>query len=58
MEPAAYLTPLWHGVELTRGAALSQATELNPAAHVAYLAAWFVGGTWIAVHLLRRRLEK
>ena len=24
------MVPLWHGVELTRGAALSQATELDP----------------------------
>ena len=58
LSPVAYVTPLWHGVELTRGAALSQATEFNPAVHVAYLLAWFVAGAWLALRLLRQRLEK
>ncbi len=58
MEPLAYLVPLWHGVELARGAALHQATELPPLAHVAYLALWAIAGTWLALRLLRERLEQ
>ena len=57
MEPVAFVVPLWHGVELTRGAALSQATELDPIAHVAYLAVWGAAGTWLAVRILGRRLQ-
>ncbi len=58
MEPLAVVTPLWHGVELTRGIALRQATEWAPALHVAYLAALTVLGTWLAVRRLRERLLK
>jgi lipooligosaccharide transport system permease protein len=52
----AYLTPVWHGVELCRGATLN---DLSPAAavgHVAYMAAWTVGGTLAALPIFRRRL--
>ena len=57
MEPVAYLTPLWHGVELTRGVALSTPTTWAPSAHVGYLLAFMVAGGWLALRNLRERLE-
>lgn len=56
VQPVARATPLWHGVELTRGAALGLDPALPVAAHVAYLVAWGVAGTALAVRLLTRRL--
>lgn len=56
LEPIAWLTPLWHGVELTRAVALGLDTTWAPLAHIGYLAAWMVAGTVVAVILLRRRL--
>lgn len=55
----AYATPLWHGVELCRGLTLGA----GPAAggvvlHVAYLAAWAVGGYLAARTAYRRVLVR
>ncbi|MDP8958880.1 MAG: ABC transporter permease [Actinomycetota bacterium] len=58
LQPLAYLTPLWHGVELTRGAALGIQPALAPVAHVAYLLLWTAVGARLAVHNFRRRLEQ
>jgi lipooligosaccharide transport system permease protein len=54
----AYLTPLWHGVELTRSLALGTATPGPTAAHVLYLSAWVVGGVAVARATYRRRLVR
>ncbi|MDH3425301.1 MAG: ABC transporter permease [Acidimicrobiia bacterium] len=56
LEPVAWLTPLWHGVELTRGVALGIDTTWSPLIHVAYLAAWMIAGTFAAVYFLRKRM--
>lgn len=56
MQPIAYLVPLWHGVELTRAAALGFATTFPPIIHVAYLLAWVAGGTFVAFRTFRRKL--
>ena len=56
MQPVAYLTPLWHGVELTRGAALETATSWQPALHVAYLAVWIAVATLLSMRNFERRL--
>lgn len=56
VQPVAWATPLWHGVELTRGVALAVPTVLPAAAHVAYLVAWVSVGALLARPLLRRRL--
>ena len=40
----AYLTPLWHGVDLCRTLALGTAELLAVVGHVLYLLAWFVVG--------------
>jgi lipooligosaccharide transport system permease protein len=56
IEWLAYLSPLWHGVELSRDLSLNTA-ELWPAlGNLAYLAAWFGIGTWFAVRGITRRL--
>lgn len=56
LELVAYVTPLWHGVALSRGLALG--TVSGPAAlgHAAYLLAWIAVGTWVAARNYRRRL--
>ncbi|GBD83638.1 ABC-2 type transporter [bacterium BMS3Abin02] len=56
MQPLAYVVPLWHGVELTRATALGVVTTFSPLVHVAYLSAWIVGGTLVAVHTFTKKL--
>jgi lipooligosaccharide transport system permease protein len=57
LEQLAYLTPLWHGVQLSRELALGTATVGATLLHVAYLAVWIVVGFAFAVRNYRRRLE-
>ena len=52
---AAWLTPLFHGVELTRGFTLGSAPAAWPI-HVGYLVALIVIGAATAQHTFRRRL--
>jgi lipooligosaccharide transport system permease protein len=52
----AYVTPLWHGVELCRAATIGTATALGWMAHVAALAVWAVGGYLVARRQFDRRL--
>jgi lipooligosaccharide transport system permease protein len=56
LEQVAYVTPLWHGVALSRGLALGTMTGTGLLLHVAYLSAWIAGGTWLAARAFRRRL--
>jgi lipooligosaccharide transport system permease protein len=56
IEWLAYLSPLWHGVELARDLSLSTVEPLPALGNLAYLAAWFAVGTWLAVRGLTRRL--
>lgn len=56
VQPLAWITPLWHGTELARGAAFWDLSFWPAAGHVAYLLAMFVVGTWFAVRHYRRRL--
>lgn len=56
LELIALVTPLWHGVQLTRAVALGVPAIALPLLSVAYLLAWFVAGTMVAVIVLRRRL--
>jgi lipooligosaccharide transport system permease protein len=56
LQPVAAITPLWHGVELTRAAALQAAPQLPAAAHAAYLVLLAAGGTILAIRRLRIRL--
>ena len=56
MEWLARLTPLWHGVDLTRMLVLGQVDWAVAAIHVVYLGAFAIGGYLLAVRTLRKRL--
>ncbi|MCU1449984.1 MAG: ABC-type multidrug transport system, permease component [Acidimicrobiales bacterium] len=56
LRPVAYVTPLWHGVDLSRHLALGRASLLGSLGHVAYLVVWIVAGVAIANVTYRRRL--
>jgi len=52
----AYVTPLWHGVDLCRAATLGTAPQWSLVGHVAYLMLWAVAG-WLLAHArFRKRL--
>jgi lipooligosaccharide transport system permease protein len=55
-ELAAYVTPIWHGVELCRGLMLGTIELLPALGHLAYLLAWTVGGFLLARRSYKRRL--
>jgi len=56
LEQVAYLTPLWHGVALSRGLALGTATAGGVLLNVVYLSAWIAVGGWLAARAFQRRL--
>ena len=58
MQPIAWLTPIYHGVALSRGLALGTAFE-NPAifvVHALVLVAFVAVGTWLTIRNTERRL--
>jgi lipooligosaccharide transport system permease protein len=52
----AYLTPLWHGVDLCRTLCLGTAELLPSFGHVLYLSAWFAVGAWLTGKAFTKRL--
>jgi lipooligosaccharide transport system permease protein len=56
MEWFARVTPLWHGVDLTRMLVLGQVDAGLALVHVAYLAVLAAAGWWLTVRLLTKRL--
>lgn len=56
LQPVAWATPLWHGVELSRGLTLGTGTLAGAVGHVAYLAVFVVVGYLLAERFLTRRL--
>lgn len=56
MQPLAHLSPLWHGVELCRAAALGTDPAWSPIVHIGYLVAWTAAGYLWAHAAFRRRL--
>src|SRR5690606_2689704 len=56
IEQAAYVTPLWHGVDLCRDLALGQGSFAWCVGHVAYLAACPAGGYVVGVRMYARGL--
>lgn len=52
----AWVSPLWHGVELCRAATLGVAPPWPVWAHVSCLVAWTVAGGWFAMRGFARRL--
>jgi lipooligosaccharide transport system permease protein len=54
----AYVSPLWHGVQLCRASADTDHGSLHAAlGHIAYLLAWVVAGLVLAYRSFRRRLS-
>jgi lipooligosaccharide transport system permease protein len=58
IEWVAYLTPLWHGVALSRGIALGTLEAGWAVLHVAYLSAWLIGGLVASFVVFRRKLAQ
>ncbi len=56
MQPIAWATPLWHGVELCRALVFGDVTAAGAAVNVGYLLLWVVGGYVLALRSFRRRL--
>jgi len=57
LEWLAKLTPLWHGVDLTRMLVLGTVDGSLALVHVAYLLVLSAFGWWLAVRRLEKRLE-
>ncbi len=57
LEWLARLTPLWHGVDLTRMLVLGQVRPALALVHLTYLVVLSLVGWWLAVRCLDRRLE-
>jgi lipooligosaccharide transport system permease protein len=56
LQPVAYVTPLWHGIELCRGAVINSVSAGNVGVHLAVLCAYVAVG-WVACRLaFTRRL--
>ena len=56
VEWLAYLSPLWHAVELSRDLSLGEVQALPALVNLAYLLLWFAVGTWAAIRGLTGRL--
>jgi lipooligosaccharide transport system permease protein len=56
LEVIAYLTPLWHGVDLCRMLVLGDVVTWLALAHLAYLLAFVAAGLALALFTYRRRL--
>lgn len=57
LRPVAYATPLWHGVELCRGAVLGTLGALEALAHVGVLVAFALAGYLACRRTFTRRLH-
>jgi lipooligosaccharide transport system permease protein len=57
LEPVAWVTPLWHGVELARGSILQTLPEGRGLLHVGVLCAYIVLGWMACVVTFERRLN-
>jgi lipooligosaccharide transport system permease protein len=57
VQPVAWVSPLWHGTEIARAAALDRWQPLAALGHTAYLLALLVLGAALAARLYTRRLQ-
>lgn len=57
LQQFAWLTPLYHGVQLTRGASLHTLTAVSALTHVAYLLLMAAAGVWLGVRTFTRKLQ-
>ncbi len=58
VRPVTWVSPLWHGTELARAAALGRWVVLPALGHAAFLVALVALGTAVAVARFRRRLYR
>ena len=60
LQPIAWLTPLYHGVALTRGLSLGTAGEqpLLMALHLGVLLAFTIGGALATIVMIQRRMVR
>jgi lipooligosaccharide transport system permease protein len=56
LQPVAYVTPLWNGVDLCRDLALGQPDLTSALVHLAVLAGWTVVGFVLAARVFEKRL--
>jgi lipooligosaccharide transport system permease protein len=56
LEPIAYVTPLWNGVDLCRDLALGQPDLTSALIHLAVLAGWTIAGFLLAARVFEKRL--
>ncbi|HKY67532.1 MAG TPA: ABC transporter permease, partial [Acidimicrobiales bacterium] len=56
LQPLARISPLWHAVELCRGATTGSITLVGAVVHVAFLVAIVLLGCWWGVRTFERRL--
>jgi lipooligosaccharide transport system permease protein len=56
VRPLAWVTPLWHGTELSRGVAFGDLSLVAAAGHLAVLVAMVGLGAWFGVRTFTRRL--
>ena len=54
----AYVTPLWHGVDLCRSLSLGTASVWACLGHVVYLGALIIAGIWLSGRTFTRRLAE
>ena len=57
LQPVAYVTPLWHGIELCRGAVIASVDAGNVAVHLAVLLAYDTAGCFACRIKFTRRLQ-
>jgi lipooligosaccharide transport system permease protein len=58
LRPLAWITPLWHGTELARGAVLGTLRWLPALGHLGYLLALLAVGCWLVRRRFTARLYK
>jgi lipooligosaccharide transport system permease protein len=58
IRPIAWVTPLWHGVELIRGLTLGRLDPFGAVVHVGVLVAFVIAGSLVAVVTFRRALVR
>ncbi len=57
LQPVAWFTPLWHGIELCRGSVLGGLSAIDVMLHVGVLALYITAGTAVCSRTFDRRLR-
>lgn len=56
LQPVAFVTPLWHGVDLARSIVLDIEPRVDALVHVAYLTTWVAAGWYLANKGMRKTM--